>query len=595
MPKKSPAFPIFCLVLSVILLLFLPHLGFSQSPYSIPIQIMRSRYTINTARPAIIPQEILLKFKMGTLENQIWAIYAEYGLREISFSPYSRIRRCYVLSPISSTQIVALLRAEPLILYAESNLLGQVNLLPNDPLLGYQWHLGAMNMDFAWDISTGSGVIVAVLDTGVACENFDIYSLAPDLASTSFVAGYDFVNDDPNPDDDEGHGTHITGTIAQSTNNLFGGAGGAFGATIMPVKVMDNVGNGTLTDIIDGIYFAVNNGAYILNLSLGFGDNPTLSLEEAVNYAADNGCLLICSAGNYSTNLPNYPGAYPACISVSGVRIDRTLGDYSNYGPSIDLCAPGGDLTVDQNFDGYPDGILQQSHDGENFQNFGFYMGKGTSWAAANVSAVAALVVSASAGALTASEVRSILESTAQDLGTVGWDEYYGWGMVDAYAAVKAAVATVAPAQVLGSRVALMNGFASAASFPVMPVFPLPIVSRVLETNLAASFQQSQNLMATINGAALGIPQATQSEFFSSGAVAQILGLMDLRQPFSSLGTLSFSQEASLPPLVSWPYSYPGSPFNYLTAYSGFPTAQNIYSYNTSLLPSFLSQGFVFK
>ncbi len=474
MRKKGLVFFLCCFVCNC--LTIFPSYSWAQVAYlQTPIQVLQPRYTINTTRPTNIPQEVLLKFKNNLPNTQIFAVYAKYGLQEISYSPYSGIRRCYVLSGIPLVIILDFLKAEPTVFYAEPNWIGEVNLIPNDLFFTYQWHLGAMNMNLAWDVSVGSGVIVAVLDTGVAHENFDIYALAPDLAGTSFVPGYDFVNDDPNPDDDEGHGTHITGTIAQTTNNLLGCAGGAFGASIMPVKVMDNSGNGNLTDIVDGIYFAVNNGAYILNLSLGFGDNPSLALEEAVNYAVDNGCLVICSAGNYSTDLPNYPAAYPASIAVSGVRYDRLLGDYSNYGTYIDLCAPGGDLTVDQNFDGYPDGILQQSHDGQDFQNFGFFLGRGTSWAAANVSAVAALVFSAGGGALTSADVRSILETSAQDLGTIGWDEYYGWGVVDAFAAVNKAI-TVSSAQVLGNRIALANDFFPLVTPAIQPFSFTPSV-----------------------------------------------------------------------------------------------------------------------
>ncbi|MGA1875688.1 MAG: S8 family serine peptidase [bacterium] len=601
MPTRFSPVWIRLLMVGAVLPFFLTRPAPAQVSYPIPIQVLMTRHITNAARPSILPQEILIKFKAGVSQNQILSMYQKYYLREVFFSPFSGIRRCFVAGPIQSGQVVALLRAEPAILYAEQNWVGQVSLIPNDPLSRYQWHLGAMNMNLAWDISNGSGVIIAVLDTGVAYENFDVYARAPDLSGTSFVSGYDFVNDDPNPDDDEGHGTHITGTIAQTTNNLLGCAGGAFGATIMPVKVMDNTGNGLLTDIVDGIYYAVNNGAYILNLSLGFGDNPTLALEEAVNYAADSGCLVICSAGNYATNLPNYPAAYPACIAVSAVRFDRTLGDYSNYGSYIDLCAPGGDLQVDQNLDGYPDGILQQTHDGTNFTNFGYYMGRGTSWAAANASAVAALVISAAGGALTAAEVRSILETTARDLGTAGWDEYYGWGMVDAYAAVSGTLAAVATAQTLGTRIALATTFSPALSSPLA----LAASQSIAPWTLGLYSQEIQYLktLTTLTGLIGGSAQRSAQGNYLAGLtaspVARISGALDLFQPLSLTGSSALAMNTSgLSSFISWPFSYSpwpityssGQHINYLSNALRWPL---IYSLN-SVDPFFLQAGLFF-
>jgi len=527
-----PGLPALFVTLFLVILLFLSAVlsatnGHAAVIYARGIQILQPRYSINAVGLTTAPQEILIKFKQGVVNNQILAVYTRYQLQEISFSPYSGIRRCYILAQIPVIQIINMLRTEPSVLYAEPNLFGYTHFIPNDPFFTYQWHLPMMKATAVWDVTIGSGVVVAVLDTGVAFETFGVYGQAPDLAGTSFVAGYDFVNDDPNPDDDEGHGTHISGTIAQSTGNALGCAGAAFGATIMPVKVMDNTGSGTLTDIVDGIYYAANNGAKIINMSLGFGDNPSVALEDAVNYAYNNGCLLVCSAGNNGTNTPNYPGSYPVCISVSAVRYDLTLGSYSNYGLDVDICAPGGDLNVDQNLDSYPDGILQQTHDGTNFKNFGFYMGRGTSWAAANVSSVAALVLSASGGTLATADLRSILETTARDLGTAGWDQYYGWGMVDAYAAVNAAVAATATAQILGARIPVSPRLASVAT--PQQVYPL------ISGNSLASYQlaQTQNAWAQM-------PQAQNA--WAQSALSQNAYLLNAySQPNQNAITISWN------------------------------------------------------
>lgn len=407
-----------------------------------------------------IEGECVLQFVSGVPMQEKQRFYLQYGLAPIYHSPYGGFERLMlpVNHPVMS--MLPLLRAEPIVLYAEPNYLAKVHFIPNDPLFRYQWNMIQIKADLAWNTANGTGVTIAVLDSGAAYEYFDIFAQAPDLAGTLFVPGWDFVNADANPDDDFGHGTHITGTIAQTTNNALGCAGVAHGSTIMPVKVLDNTGAGTLTNVVDGIYYATNNGAKILNMSFGFGNNPSITLQSAVQFADAAGAVMVCSAGNDSSNLPNYPASYAPCISVSGTIYDQTLASYSNYGLDIDLCAPGGDLTLDQNLDGYPDGILQQSHDGVNFTVFDYFSGKGTSWSAAHVSAVAAMVASVGGLTMTPLQIRNILESTALDIGAPGWDEYFGWGLVDASAAL---VAVQQTATVLSAA-------------PLVPFAPLPLI-----------------------------------------------------------------------------------------------------------------------
>ena len=191
--------------------------------------------------------------------------------------------------------------------YVEPNYYAHAFWQPNDPYYSYQWHLdnteyGGIQMEDAWAIETGStSVVVAVVDTGVAYENYiqwrSRYYLAPDLASTVFVPGYDFVQNDTHPNDDHSHGTHVTGTIAQSTGNGIGVAGVAFNTAIMPVKVLDRNGSGTYYNVARGIEWAVDHGADVINLSLG-GASPSSTLEDAVRYAYDHGVTVIAAAGN---------------------------------------------------------------------------------------------------------------------------------------------------------------------------------------------------------------------------------------------------------------------------------------------------------
>jgi len=318
--------------------------------------------------------------------------------------------------------------------YASDEPAAPVAFTPNDPYFNYQWHMPQIQAPQAWDISIGQDVLVAVLDTGIAYEDFETYRRAPDLGNTRFVSGYDFVNNDSHPNDDEGHGTHVAGTIAQSTNNGQGVTGVAFGAVLLPVKVLDMRGQARYDQVAQGIVFAADRGARVINLSLS-GRSGSSALQQAVDYAARQGVLVVAAAGNSRAGV-EYPAAYDNVLAVGSVGYNRVRADYSNFGPQLDLVAPGGDTNVDLNGDGYPDGILQQTFRGDS-ASFGFYYYEGTSMAAPQVSGVAALAF-AYRPAATAGQVRQALESSAMDLGPAGRDNEYGLGLVQAVSALAA-------------------------------------------------------------------------------------------------------------------------------------------------------------
>ncbi len=286
------------------------------------------------------------------------------------------------------------------------------------------------------------------MESGAGAWETTRYQKAPDLAGTSFVAGYDFVNDDSHPNDDGAHGTHVTGTIAQNTNNNYGVAGIAFNTTIMPIKVLSAAGPGTYAMIADGIYYATVNGAKIINLSLGGSSNST-TLMDAVEYAYDNGVTIFAAAGNDSSSSLIYPAAYDAyVIAVGATRYDETLSYYSNFGPSLDIVAPGGQIYVedtneylDQNEDGYPDGVLQQTF-GDTPVDWAYWFYQGTSMSTPHASGVAALLL-AQNSSLTPDQIRNALQDTAEDLGASGKDNTYGWGLIDAQAALQSVVPAV--------------------------------------------------------------------------------------------------------------------------------------------------------
>ena len=336
--------------------------------------------------------------------------------------------------------------------------------VPNDDLWVDQWNLRLISADNAWDTTQGEGVIVAVLDTGVAYEDFGDFKQAPDLAGTTIVDPYDFYNDDENANDDNGHGTHIAGTIAQTTNNAYGSAGIAYKATIMPVKVCGPVpGNPrqaqcSTTAIADGIRWSAEHGAKVINMSLSDTSDVTAAEREALQFARDAGAVLIAAAGNGGADkqgdggpVLGSPAAVPSVIAVSASGFFGSLSYYSNYGvgeenTNLDVIAPGGNPPINNGSipnEGIDSVITQESYlffcDPDSpieFQTFAFCPFAGTSMAAAHVSGVAALIRSAYPS-LNGTQVRTLLQCSAADVHTPGVDLQTGHGLVQADAAVR--------------------------------------------------------------------------------------------------------------------------------------------------------------
>lgn len=395
-----------------------------------------------TPKDTYVPDEFIVMFKANVSEETINEINSKYGTSVKETSPFVREVKVLSIPPNKTVEeMVRIYSNLSEVEFAELVSIGHGCMVPNDPIYSYQWHLendayGGINMESAWDTSTGNGVVVAVLDTGVAYEDYDIYCQATDLAGTTFVQGYDYVNGDWHPDDDHGHGTHIAGTIAQTTNNDYGVAGVAFGCSIMPVKVMNCSGDWKPQNFFSGVHYAVNNGADIICFA-GGRNTPHTLVEAAVEYAYNNGVTVIAAAGNqYEEGNPTqYPAAYDDyVIAVGATRYDETRAYYSNTGSCLDLVAPGGDITVDQNDDEYNDGVLQETFSGGHPCDFGFSFWEGTSMATAHVAGVAALLIAN--GVTGPDNIRDRLQSTAEDRGAPGWDEEYGWGLVDAASAL---------------------------------------------------------------------------------------------------------------------------------------------------------------
>ena len=399
-----------------------------------------------------------------------------HGVRESAPAATAETRVVRVPRGLSVAQEIDRLRHQPGVAYAVPDYLAhvagsQAGWIPNDrgkagAAQGWQrmqWNFlsaAGVNAPRAWSnlfaVHRGGakGVVVAVLDTGVAYRNWHQFRRSPDFARTRFASPYDFVAGNRYPLDREGHGTFVTGVIAESTNNGLGLTGLAYGATIMPVRVLDANGFGDAATISKGIRYAATHGAQVINLSLEFDPSVTANdipdILSAIRFAHDRGVVVVGASGNEGDTEIAYPARDTDAISVGATTLDRCLADYSNGGAKLDLVAPGGgdDASLPNEPSCHPGRSLPDVYqmtfnDPSRPARFSFPGGwYGTSMAAPEVSAGAAMVIAS--GVIgrrpTPKQILGRLESTAQTLGGTKPNDNYGYGLLDVGAATSRSV-----------------------------------------------------------------------------------------------------------------------------------------------------------
>jgi serine protease len=365
--------------------------------------------------------EIAIDVRDDASADDMSRIASDYGLAMRPNSVWSTTHdklEVADVDPAREAQLLDALSRDGRVEHAEPMALYGAAFVPDDPLYATkQWHLQRVGAERAWGYTCGRGVTVAVVDTGIACFDRGPFSRGTDLAGTRCEGGWNFVDDSPHAYDDQGHGTHVAGTIAQTTNNGVGTAGLAYCATLMPVKVLNKQGFGTVANVAEGIRYAADEGAQIINLSLG-GPIKSKILEEAIHHALDKGVVVVAAAGNSGRRV-GWPAAYPGVIAVSATDSNDTIASFSSRGPEVWIAAPGVGVTQQTICNGGRDKC----------EIFGTF--NGTSMASPHVAGVAAMIEAL--GVTRGPAVAEVLAASARSKDD---KNLYGAGILDGGSAV---------------------------------------------------------------------------------------------------------------------------------------------------------------
>jgi subtilisin family serine protease len=450
-----------------------------------------SRATASASTPST--GEILVKFKASASQRAIDALNRSMATQQVDAIPALGVRVLRVAPGQDAASVASHYAHNPLVEFAEVNALANtLDTIPNDPAynppLSDQWGLQKVQGPAAWDITTGSpSVVIAVVDGGA-------WGGHPDLAG-KVLTGYNTFTGTSDASDDNGHGTWVTGVAAAATNNGVGMAGMSWLSPVIPVKVCDSTGSCPYSNVAKGMTWAADHGAKVINLSLGGEGSCPATLQSAVDYAWGKGLVIVAASGNSGATV-YAPANCNNVVAVGATDSTDTRFSWSNYGPALDLVAPGTSLCPSL--------------------SGGYAWGSGTSFAAPFVSGAAALLMSR--GASNSATVNA-LYAGADDLGAAGWDQYYGWGRLNVY---KAILALSAPQT---TPTPSPSPSATATPMPAGTASATPIPSPALDTEPPAVSitkpLQAQTLKGptTLNATASDNVGVARVEFYIDGAL----------------------------------------------------------------------------